>query len=153
MSLKSRHDCNVFYPAAVVLCMYSRADWISRLLWFFRFSTGWFCCTNMLKADNNGFVRNLLFRWDVGMLFVVIKTSGSSPLWLICISGRLYLPIHCAHQQPSSLYSYYVLAGIYIINLGKTWEKLQLAARVIVAIENPQDIIVQSARPDRKSVV
>jgi len=37
--------------------------------------------------------------------------------------------------------------GIYIINLGKTWEKLQLAARVIVAIENPQDIIVQSARP------
>ncbi|XP_039009230.1 40S ribosomal protein SA-like [Hibiscus syriacus] len=28
-----------------------------------------------------------------------------------------------------------------------TWEKLQLAARVIVAIENPQDIIVQSARP------
>ncbi|KAK4253590.1 hypothetical protein QN277_010243 [Acacia crassicarpa] len=37
--------------------------------------------------------------------------------------------------------------GIYIINLGKTWEKLQLAARVIVAIENAQDIIVQSARP------
>ncbi|KZV40011.1 40S ribosomal protein SA [Dorcoceras hygrometricum] len=36
---------------------------------------------------------------------------------------------------------------IYIINIGKTWEKLQLAARVIVAIENPQDIIVQSARP------
>ncbi|KAF5732091.1 40S ribosomal protein SA-like [Tripterygium wilfordii] len=37
--------------------------------------------------------------------------------------------------------------GIYIINLGKTWEKLQLAARVIVGVENPQDIIVQSARP------
>ncbi|XP_043718497.1 40S ribosomal protein SA-like [Telopea speciosissima] len=37
--------------------------------------------------------------------------------------------------------------GIFIINLGKTWEKLQLAARVITAIENPQDIIVQSARP------
>ncbi|KAG1342582.1 40S ribosomal protein SA [Cocos nucifera] len=37
--------------------------------------------------------------------------------------------------------------GIFIINLGRTWEKLQLAARVIVAIENPQDIIVQSARP------
>ncbi|KAG6592327.1 40S ribosomal protein SA [Cucurbita argyrosperma subsp. argyrosperma] len=37
--------------------------------------------------------------------------------------------------------------GIYIINLGKTWEKLYMAARVIVAIENPQDIIVQSARP------
>uniref|UniRef100_A0A1J3DIR3 Small ribosomal subunit protein uS2 n=1 Tax=Noccaea caerulescens TaxID=107243 RepID=A0A1J3DIR3_NOCCA len=37
--------------------------------------------------------------------------------------------------------------GIYIFNLGKTWEKLQMAARVIVAIENPKDIIVQSARP------
>ncbi|KAF5176273.1 40S ribosomal protein SA [Thalictrum thalictroides] len=37
--------------------------------------------------------------------------------------------------------------GIFIINLGKTWEKLQMAARVIVAIENPSDIIVQSARP------
>ncbi|KAI3859508.1 hypothetical protein MKW98_027105 [Papaver atlanticum] len=35
--------------------------------------------------------------------------------------------------------------GIYIINLGKTWEKLFVAAKVIVAIENPQDIIVQSA--------
>ena len=37
--------------------------------------------------------------------------------------------------------------GIYIIDLGKTWEKLQLAARVIVAIENAGDIVVQSARP------
>ena len=26
----------------------------------------------------------------------------------------------------------------YILNLGKTWEKLILAARVIVAIENPK---------------
>ena len=37
--------------------------------------------------------------------------------------------------------------GIYVINLEKTWEKLQLAARVIVAIENPQDVVVLSARP------
>lgn len=37
--------------------------------------------------------------------------------------------------------------GIYIINAGKTWDKLHMAARVIVSIENPQDIIVQSARP------
>ncbi|XP_058080020.1 small ribosomal subunit protein uS2-like isoform X2 [Magnolia sinica] len=43
--------------------------------------------------------------------------------------------------------SWLLISGIFIINLGKTWEKLQLAARVIVAIENPQDIIVQSARP------
>jgi len=36
--------------------------------------------------------------------------------------------------------------GVHIINLGKTWEKLQLAARIIVAIENPQDICVISGR-------
>lgn len=40
-----------------------------------------------------------------------------------------------------------IRAGIFIINIGKTYEKLELAARVIAAIENPQDIIVQSARP------
>jgi len=37
--------------------------------------------------------------------------------------------------------------GIYILNIGKTWEKLMLAARVIVSIENPQDVIAISARP------
>merc|ERR1719197_342025 len=34
--------------------------------------------------------------------------------------------------------------GIFIINVGKTWEKLVLAARIIVAIENPADIVVMS---------
>jgi len=37
--------------------------------------------------------------------------------------------------------------GIYIINLSKTWDKLCLAARIIVAVENPQDMIALSARP------
>lgn len=37
--------------------------------------------------------------------------------------------------------------GIYIINIGKTWEKIMLAARVIVAIENPEDVVAVSARP------
>ncbi len=49
-------------------------------------------------------------------------------------------------ESSSSMLARHV-AGIFIINVGKTWDKLQLAARVIVAIENPQDIIVQSARP------
>lgn len=30
--------------------------------------------------------------------------------------------------------------GINIINLGRTWEKLLLAARAIAAIEHPQDV-------------
>jgi len=37
--------------------------------------------------------------------------------------------------------------GIYLLNIGKTWEKLVFAARVIAAIENPEDIVVISARP------
>jgi small subunit ribosomal protein SAe len=37
--------------------------------------------------------------------------------------------------------------GVHLINLGKTWEKIQLAARIIVAIENPEDVIAISGRP------
>ncbi|KDQ21168.1 hypothetical protein BOTBODRAFT_40065 [Botryobasidium botryosum FD-172 SS1] len=37
--------------------------------------------------------------------------------------------------------------GIHLINIGKTWEKLVLAARIIAAVENPGDICVISARP------
>jgi len=37
--------------------------------------------------------------------------------------------------------------GVNIINLGKTWEKLMLAARAIAAIEYPQDVYVISSRP------
>lgn len=39
------------------------------------------------------------------------------------------------------------LIGIHVINIGKTWEKLVFAARVIAAIENPIDVCVISARP------
>ncbi|KAF2753464.1 ribosomal protein S2 [Pseudovirgaria hyperparasitica] len=37
--------------------------------------------------------------------------------------------------------------GINVINIGKTWEKIVLAARIIAAIDNPADINVISARP------
>ena len=37
--------------------------------------------------------------------------------------------------------------GIHIINLGRTYDKLLLAARIIVAIEHPADVCVISARP------
>lgn len=36
--------------------------------------------------------------------------------------------------------------GSQILHLGKTWEKLMLAARIIVAVENPEDVVVVSAR-------
>jgi small subunit ribosomal protein SAe len=37
--------------------------------------------------------------------------------------------------------------GLNLIHLGKTWEKIVLAARIIAAIENPQDVVCISARP------
>jgi len=37
--------------------------------------------------------------------------------------------------------------GVFLINLQKTWEKLVLAARVIIAIENPADVVLISGRP------
>jgi len=36
--------------------------------------------------------------------------------------------------------------GFHILDLGKTWDKLVLAARVIAAVENPADVCVISAR-------
>jgi len=38
--------------------------------------------------------------------------------------------------------------GVHVLNLAKTWEKLMLAARVIVAIENPHDVAVISTLPN-----
>jgi len=35
---------------------------------------------------------------------------------------------------------------VHIINLDNTWQKIKLAARIIVAVDNPQDVIVVSAR-------
>jgi len=37
--------------------------------------------------------------------------------------------------------------GIHIVHLGKAWEKLMVAARIIATVENPTDIIVASQRP------
>ncbi|KAL2116470.1 hypothetical protein VTJ04DRAFT_8638 [Mycothermus thermophilus] len=37
--------------------------------------------------------------------------------------------------------------GVNIINIGKTWEKIVFAARIIAAVDNPSDVCVISARP------
>jgi small subunit ribosomal protein SAe len=49
------------------------------------------------------------------------------------------------YDQPASYFFFFI--GIHIINIGKTWEKLVLAARVIAAVENPNDVCVISSRP------
>eukprot|EP00168_Porphyra_purpurea_P015731 TRINITY_DN489_c0_g1_i7.p1 TRINITY_DN489_c0_g1~~TRINITY_DN489_c0_g1_i7.p1 ORF type:complete len:328 (-),score=99.65 TRINITY_DN489_c0_g1_i7:198-1040(-) len=37
--------------------------------------------------------------------------------------------------------------GVHLINLGETWNKIKLAARIIAAVENPQDVVAIAARP------
>ncbi|KAI0484358.1 ribosomal protein S2 [Xylariaceae sp. FL0804] len=37
--------------------------------------------------------------------------------------------------------------GVNVVNIGKTWEKIVMAARIIAAVDNPADICVISARP------
>mmetsp|Transcript_58241 Transcript_58241/g.67168 ORF Transcript_58241/g.67168 Transcript_58241/m.67168 type:complete len:245 (-) Transcript_58241:162-896(-) len=38
-------------------------------------------------------------------------------------------------------------AGVHIINIEHTWQKIKLAARAIVTVERPEDVIVVCARP------
>jgi len=43
--------------------------------------------------------------------------------------------------------------GVHIINLSKTWEKLILAARIIVAVENPADVALIAAQKEGQRAV
>jgi len=52
----------------------------------------------------------------------------------------------CDFQMKQYVFKTRTNDGVNIINLNKTWEKIQLAARAIVAVENPADICVISSR-------
>merc|ERR1712072_1488027 len=54
---------------------------------------------------------------------------------------------NCDFQMERYTYKRRASDGVYIFDLSKTWEKMMLAARIIVAIENPQDVCVIAARP------
>jgi small subunit ribosomal protein SAe len=54
---------------------------------------------------------------------------------------------NCDYRMKRYVFRRTIADGIHIIHLGKTWEKLMVAARIIVAVENPADIIVASQRP------
>lgn len=67
------------------------------------------------------------------------------------ISKMLMAGVHLGTKNVNHQMKKYVYKrkadGVHIINLHKTWEKIMLAARMIVAIENPSDICAISARP------
>jgi len=64
------------------------------------------------------------------------------------IQMMLASEVHVGNKNLETPMSKYIFKrksdGIHIINLAKTWEKLVLAARVIVAIENSHDVAVIS---------
>jgi len=37
--------------------------------------------------------------------------------------------------------------NVHVLDIGKTWDKIMFAARIIVAVENPEDVFAISARP------
>jgi small subunit ribosomal protein SAe len=45
------------------------------------------------------------------------------------------------------------LIGSSVINVRKFWEKLLLAARAIVAVENPADVCAISCQPQGKRIL
>jgi small subunit ribosomal protein SAe len=67
------------------------------------------------------------------------------------IQMMLSAGVHTGTQNSDSAMEDYIWrrnkSGVHILNIGKTWEKIMLAARVIVAIENPEDVVAISARP------
>ena len=67
------------------------------------------------------------------------------------IQMMLSAGVHTGTRNSDSAMTEYIWRrrndGVHILNIGKTWEKLVLAARVIVSIENPEDVIAISARP------
>ena len=67
------------------------------------------------------------------------------------IQMMLSAGVHTGTRNSDSMMSDYIWRrrhdGVHVLNIGKTWEKIVLAARVIVAIEHPEDVIAISARP------
>lgn len=67
------------------------------------------------------------------------------------IQKMLSAEVHIGTQVSSKQMEPYIFKrradGLHIVNIGQTWEKLMLAARIIVAIENPEDVVCISARP------
>lgn len=67
------------------------------------------------------------------------------------IQMMLSAGVHNGTRNSDSMMTEYIWRrrndGVHILNIGKTWEKMILAARIIVAIENPEDVIAISARP------
>merc|ERR1712045_170710 len=87
--------------------------------------------------------KNAKYRMSGG--FDVLKSTEDD------ITEMLAATTHVGPSNSETTMEQYVFkktaAGLNIINLRKTWEKLMLAARAVSAIENPADVYVVASRP------
>jgi len=64
----------------------------------------------------------------------------------LMLASKTYLGTHnCSTKMKPYVYTRNK-DGIYYLNIAKTWEKLMIAARVITAVDNPNDVLVISSR-------
>lgn len=87
--------------------------------------------TKMLAATTHLGAENVNFQMEQ----YVYKRNGRGKLFIY-----YYFLFHIKYIEIGFL-------GLNIFNLNKTWEKLLLAARAIVAVEHPSEIFVISSRP------
>lgn len=66
------------------------------------------------------------------------------------LKKMLLARVHMGHSNLDYQMAHYVWKrrsdGIHIFNLAKTWEKLVLAARAIVTVDNPADVVIVGSR-------
>jgi small subunit ribosomal protein SAe len=64
----------------------------------------------------------------------------------LMLASKTYLGTHnCSTKMKPYVYTRNK-EGIYYLNVAKTWEKLMIAARIIVSVDNSKDVLVISSR-------
>jgi len=77
--------------------------------------------------------------------FYAGKDQRDEDLALMLAAGCHIGTHNCSEKMKPYIYTRNK-EGIYYMHLSKTWEKLMIAARIIAAIDNPQDVLVISNR-------
>jgi small subunit ribosomal protein SAe len=64
----------------------------------------------------------------------------------LMLASKTYLGTHnCSTKMKPYVYTRNK-DGIFYLNIAKTWEKLMIAARIIAAVDNPNDVLIISSR-------
>jgi len=76
----------------------------------------------------------------------VMRAQREEDIKMMLVAG-----VHIGSRNADSSMAPYIYKrradGLHILDVSKTWDKLMLAARVIVAVEHASDVIAISARP------